>query len=94
MGGYNTDSAGAISRAYNGTSEIPKRWVGGIEDSRRLQELGERIFRLVEGEKARYAIRLSGLTKIQLGSTSAYREDYLKISIKIFGSLTKRDLCV
>lgn len=50
MGGGDTDTtaaiAGAISGAYNGVSNIPRHLVGNVEDSEKLQQLGQAIYRL------------------------------------------------
>jgi ADP-ribosyl-[dinitrogen reductase] hydrolase len=55
MGGGDTDTtaaiAGAISGAYNGTSNLPPHLVEEVEDSERLQKLGQAIYRLISSHK-------------------------------------------
>ena len=50
MGGGDTDTtgaiAGAISGAYNGVPNVPQHLVEEVEDTERLQKLGQAIYRL------------------------------------------------
>ena len=50
MGGGDTDTtaaiAGAISGAHNGVSNMPRHLAENVEDTERLQKLGQDIYRL------------------------------------------------
>ena len=56
-GGGDTDTiaaiAGAISGAYNGVASMPQHLVEQVEDSMKLQELGQDIYRLIGSHKGR-----------------------------------------
>jgi ADP-ribosyl-[dinitrogen reductase] hydrolase len=55
MGGGDTDTtaaiAGAISGAYNGVPNMPPHLVGQVEDSERLQRLGQAIYHLTRSQE-------------------------------------------